>query len=90
MITCSLSFGPTPDLVSPGSYFVVMDGIMERLAGAPRSEPDWSWNNPVSAMAEFLAEDSRFRREEPPFGFNEGIVDQRVTYWPGGFLRRVD
>ena len=77
------------DLVTPGSYVVVMDTIVERLAGAPRSEPDWSWSNPASAIAEFLAEDSRFVVEEPTPPFNEGLVTERVTYWPGGFLRRV-
>jgi cephalosporin hydroxylase len=77
------------DLVTPGSYFVVMDAIAERLAGAPRSEPDWSWNNPASAMAEFLKEDARFVVEEPRFLFNEGLVAERVTYWPRGFLKRV-
>ena len=78
------------DLVSPGSYLVVMDGIMEKVVGAPRTEPDWSWNNPLSAIGEFLAEDSRFRQEEPAFAFNEGTVTERVTYWPGAFLQRVD
>jgi cephalosporin hydroxylase len=78
------------DLVTPGSYIVVMDGITERLAGAPRSKPDWTWNNPLSAIAEFLEDDARFVAEEPPFAFNEGVVSERVTYWPGGFLRRLD
>ncbi len=77
------------DLVTPGSYFVVMDAIAGRLAGAPRSRSDWSWNHPGSAIEEFLAEDPRFVAEEPPFAFNEGLVTERVTYWPGGFLRRV-
>jgi cephalosporin hydroxylase len=77
------------DLVTPGSYAVVMDGIMGRLAGAPRSEPDWSWNNPGAAVAEFLAEDPRFVAEDPPFAFNEGLVTERVTYWPSGFVKRV-
>ena len=77
------------DLVTPGSYFVVMDAIAGRLAGAPRSEPDWAWNNPAGAIAEFLEEDERFVAEEPRFTFNEGLVEERVTYWPGGFLRRV-
>jgi cephalosporin hydroxylase len=77
------------DLVSPGSYIVVMDTIVERLAGAPRSQPDWHWNNPAGAIREFLASDSRFVAEEPPFAFNEGTVESRVTYWPGGFLKRV-
>ncbi|HEX8066159.1 MAG TPA: CmcI family methyltransferase [Thermoleophilaceae bacterium] len=77
------------DLVTPGSYLVVMDGIMERLAGAPRSEPDWESNNPLGAIDEFLAGDERFVAEEPAFAFNEGLVEDRVTYWPRGYLRRV-
>jgi cephalosporin hydroxylase len=77
-------------LVTPGSYFVVMDAIAGRLAGAPRTEPDWDWNNPATAIAEFLAEDARFVAEEPPFAFNEGLVSERITYWPGGFLKRVE
>ena len=76
-------------LVTPGSYFVVMDAIAGRLAGAPRTRPDWSWNHPGSAIDQFLEEDPRFAAEEPPFAFNEGLVTERVTYWPGGFLRRV-
>jgi cephalosporin hydroxylase len=78
------------ELVSPGSYIVVMDGIAERLAGAPRSRPDWDWNNPAAAIREFLGAESRFVAEEPPFAFNEGVVGERVTYWPGGFLKRRD
>jgi cephalosporin hydroxylase len=77
------------DLVTPGSYLVVMDTIMGRLRGAPRTKPEWSWNNPGVAIAEFLAEDDRFVQEEPPFAFNEGLVTERVTYWHGGFLRRL-
>jgi cephalosporin hydroxylase len=77
------------DLVTPDSYLVVMDAIMERLVGAPRSEPEWSWNNPGAALREFLAEDERFVASEPPFRFNEGLVTERVTYWRGGYLRRV-
>jgi cephalosporin hydroxylase len=77
------------DLVTAGSYLVVMDTIMERLPGAPRTKPDWSWNNPVSAIAEFLGEDSRFDADEPTFAFNEGLVGERISYWPGGFLKRV-
>jgi cephalosporin hydroxylase len=77
------------ELVTPGSYIVVMDGIAERLAGAPRSKPDWDWNNPASAIREFLEAESRFVAEEPPFAFNEGVVQDRVTYWPGGFLKRI-
>ena len=30
----------------------------------------------------------RFVIEEPAFPFNEGVVADRVTYWPSGFIRR--
>jgi len=76
-------------LVTPGSYVVAMDGIMENLAGAPRTSTDWHWNNPQQAVREFLEENPDFELEEPGFPFNEGVVTERVTYWPGGFLRRV-
>ncbi len=75
-------------LVGPGSYLVVCDGIMAHLVGAPRSAPDWGWNNPLSAIGAFLRENPDFTAEEPAFAFNEGSVDGRVTHWPGGYLRR--
>ena len=75
-------------LVTPGSYVVVQDGCMEQMAGAPRSADDWSWNNPLQAAREFLDERAEFEAHEPGFAFNEGNVRRRVTYWPGGYLRR--
>jgi cephalosporin hydroxylase len=33
------AFGP---MVTPGSYVVAADGIMEQVVGAPRTQPDWS------------------------------------------------
>jgi cephalosporin hydroxylase len=76
-------------MVSPGSYIVAMDGIMEEVAGAPRTRPDWTWNNPRQAALEFVQENSGFRLEEPQFPFNEGNIKQRVTYWPGAFIKRL-
>ena len=75
-------------LVTPGSYIVVCDGIMAQVAGAPRTAPDWTWNNPLTAIDTFLADNPAFTREEPRFPFNEGMVRNRVTYWPRCFLRR--
>jgi cephalosporin hydroxylase len=77
-------------LVTKGSYIVAMDGIMEELEGAPRTSPDWGWDNPREAVREFVTAHPEFKLEEPPFLFNEGSVVDRVTYWPGGFLKRVD
>jgi cephalosporin hydroxylase len=75
-------------LVSPGSYIVAADGIMADLVGAPRSSEDWAWNNPRAAVTEFLQQNSDFELHEPAFLFNEGTVVERVTYWPGSFIRR--
>jgi cephalosporin hydroxylase len=80
------AYGP---LVTPGSYIVAMDGIMADVAGAPRTQPDWTWNNPMEAVREFLASHPEFVAEEPPFLFNEGLVRDRVTYWPSAFLKRL-
>jgi cephalosporin hydroxylase len=77
------------ELVSVNSYAVVEDGIKERLVGAPRSEDDWRWNNPKAAALQFVAERSDFIIEEPAFAFNEGIVRERVSYWPSAYLKRV-
>lgn len=77
------------ELVSVGSYIVVADGIMRDLVGAPRTEPDWDWNNPWHAVADFLAERDGFVSEPPPRLFDEGLVATDVTYYPGGWLRRV-
>jgi cephalosporin hydroxylase len=76
-------------LVSIGSYIVAMDGIMEQVVGAPRTEPDWAWNNPRQAALDFVHENSNFRIEEPAFHFNEGAITERVTYWPSAYIRRM-
>lgn len=76
-------------LVTAGSYIVAMDGIMGQLAGAPRTQEDWVWNNPQSAAQEFVEATPDFVIEEPEFMFNEGSVSERVTYWPGGFIKRI-
>ncbi len=81
------AYGP---LVTKGSYVIVQDGCMVQMAGAPRSYPDWSWNNPLAAAREFLSNHPEFVCEEPAFAFNEGNVEERVTYWPEGYLRRIE
>jgi len=76
-------------LVTQDSYIVAMDGIMEEVAGAPRTQPDWTWNNPRQAALEFVRANPDFAIEEPAFAFNEGDVSQRVTYWPSAFIKRL-
>lgn len=77
------------DLISVGSYIVAADGIMENLVGAPRSNPDWSWNNPKFAAEEFVKANNNFIIEEPEMLFNEGTITEKVTYWPRAFVKRI-
>lgn len=77
------------DLVPVGGYLVATDGIMRDLAKAPRSQPDWETNNPFEAARAFVAENDAFEIVEPEWLFNEGIVRERVTHWPGCYVRRV-
>jgi len=76
-------------LVRPGGYVVVADGVMPALTGLPGAGADWSWNNPLSAIAAFLDRHPEFERAPPPCPFNEGGVPSGGSYWPGGYLRRV-
>jgi cephalosporin hydroxylase len=77
------------EFVGVGSYIVACDGIMQEVAGAPRTSPEWGMDNPQTAVKDFLAERNDFVIEEPAFPFNEGQITERVTYWPNAFLRRV-
>jgi cephalosporin hydroxylase len=76
------------DLVTPGGYLLVQDGIMAQVAGMPRTNPDWSWNNPQSAVAEFLKLRADFRNVPPPRPFDESQQTPDCTHHPGGWLRR--
>lgn len=76
-------------MVSVGSYIVATDGIMKQVVGGPRTKPEWTWDNPIAAAEAFVAENRDFVIEEPGFPFNEGVVTERVTYWPRAFIKRV-
>lgn len=76
------------ELVTGDSYIVAADGIMETLVGAPRSSPDWIWNNPKAAAQEFVRANPQFIIEQPPWIFNESNLTENVTYWPSAWIRR--
>lgn len=76
-------------LASVGSYIVATDGIMEKVCGAPRTHPDWTWNNPRQAALEFTSRNKNFVIEDPLPSFNEGSITERVTYWPSAYVKRV-
>ncbi len=75
-------------LVSPGSYIVATDGIMRDLTQAPRGNPEWSWDNPTEAAAEFARNHPEFVLEQPVWPFNESGLRRNLTHWPGAWLRR--
>jgi cephalosporin hydroxylase len=77
------------DLVAPGGYLLVADGIMQQVAGMPRTGADWSWNNPRTAIAEFLAARHDFQPVTPPRPFDESQSVPDCTHHPDGWLRRV-
>ena len=77
------------DLVTPGSYIVATDGIMSLVHDVPGTDsPDWVWDNPKQAAKEFASAHPEFELADPPFAFNEGHITERVTYWPGAWLRK--
>lgn len=76
-------------LVSPGSYIVATDGSMKDLHDVPRGKPEWRWDHPTAAAAEFAASHPEFSIEQPPWPFNESDLGQNITHWPGAWLRRV-
>jgi cephalosporin hydroxylase len=70
-------------LVTPDSYIVVFDGVMQVLTDAPAGSPTWDKDNPWQAVQEFLSEHDEF--EVDP-NYNR----LKVTHCPGGFLKRVN
>jgi len=76
-------------LVSVGSYIVVMDGIMALVADTPRGDPDWSLDNPISAVEAFVAKHPEFVVEQPEWPFDESELKTNITHWQHGYLRRV-
>lgn len=76
-------------LVTPGSYLVATDGIMQDLTNVPRGNPEWAHDNPARAARDFAARNPDFRIAEPAWRFNESTLTGNVTHWPGAWLKRV-
>jgi cephalosporin hydroxylase len=70
-------------LVSPGSYVIVFDTVIERMPAG--SFPDRPWergDNPATAVRDFLASTSDFDVDSE---FDSKLL---VTVAPGGYLKR--
>jgi cephalosporin hydroxylase len=77
------------ELVTPGSYIVATDGIMQDLADVPRGTPSWATDNPTRAACDFCGQHPEFALEQPQWPFSESELSQNVTHWPGAWLRRL-
>ncbi len=75
--------------VTRESLLLVQDSIMAFVAGMPRTGEDWSWNNPLSAIEEFLEQNRDFAAFTPSRPFDESLNTTDCTYHHGGWLRRV-
>lgn len=76
------------ELVTPGSYLVVQDGIMHDLWDVPGGRPDWTHDNPARAATDFAAGRADFTLEPPPWAFNESALRAGLTHWPSGWLKK--
>jgi cephalosporin hydroxylase len=75
-------------LVTPGSYLVATDGVMQDLHDVPRGTAAWGDDNPAAAAREFAAAHPEFTLGQPAWPFNESKLDRNITYWPDAWLRR--
>lgn len=76
-------------LVTPGSYIVATDGVMQSLTDTPWGQPEWVEDNPAAAAREFVARNPQFVIDRPRALFGEEHVIEELTYWPDAWLRRV-
>ncbi len=75
-------------LVTPGSYIVATDGIMEWVHDGPRGEAEWINDNPSQAAIEFCEAHDDFEIEQPDWPFNESELRTNITHWPNAWIRR--
>lgn len=75
-------------MVTSGSYILSQDGVMQLVAGMPRSGPDWAENNPISAVTAFLQRHPEFELAKPPRPFDETLETPDCSHHPIGWLRK--
>ena len=75
-------------LVTPGSYILSQDGVMQLVAGMPRTSESWLTDNPIPAVEAFLAANPDFTVALPPRPFDETQGTPECSHHPVGWLRR--
>jgi cephalosporin hydroxylase len=78
------------ELVRPGSYVVVADGLPHDLWDVPQGRPEWREANAAQAAIDFVAGHPEFTIEPPAWPFNESALTEGPTYFHAGWLRRRD
>lgn len=68
-------------MVSPGSYLVVMDGAAAYVWDIPRGQASYKNNHPLLAIESFL-------KQHPEFETDDHYTRFHITSNPGGFLKR--
>lgn len=76
-------------IVTAGSYIIATDGVMKDLCDVPRGKPEWREDNPTRAAADFVAANANYALDEPAWPFNESQLRERITHWPGAYVKRV-
>jgi hypothetical protein len=59
------------------------------LEDVPRGKSGWAIDNAAKAARDFAAKNPEFVIEQPKWPFNESMLTESVTYWPGAWLKRV-
>jgi cephalosporin hydroxylase len=75
-------------LVTPGSYIVSTDGLMQDLHDVPRGEKNWDEDNPAAAARDFEKLHPEFEIRQPDWTFNESDLTKNITGWPDAWLLR--
>lgn len=76
-------------LVTPGSYLIAADGFKKHLVDVPRGKERWSWDNPSSAVEEFLISHPEFVLELPERRYNRSPIRESVTHFQDAWLKRL-
>ena len=75
-------------MVTPGSYIVATDGVMQSLSDTPSGRKEWVEDNPAAAAREFVANHPEFEIKKPTALFGNQYVIKELTYWPDAWLYR--
>lgn len=76
-------------MVTPGSYIVATDGVMQSLTDTPYGKPEWTEDNPAAAAREFAATHPEFAIRRPTALFGDQYVIESMTFWPDAWLYRI-